>query len=64
MEKINEDRKGHDKKPFDLTKPLKDKEITQSTTDPESGVFHKGEHKKCFAYTAQTGCDKNGYVMD
>lgn len=57
-------RKGHDKKPFDLTKPLKDKEITQSTTDPESGVFHKGEHKKCFAYTAQTGCDKNGYVMD
>lgn len=64
MEEINEDRNEHDKKPFDKTKPPKDKEITQSTTDPESGVFHKGEHKKCFAYTAQTGCDKNGYVMD
>lgn len=64
MEEINEDREEHDKKPFDGSKPPKDKEISQSTTDPESGVFHKGEHKKCFAYTAQTGCDKNGYIMD
>lgn len=64
MEEINEDRDKHDKKPFDGPKPPEDKEITESTTDPESGVFHKGEHKKCFAYTAQTGCDKNGYVMD
>lgn len=64
MEEINNDREKHDKKPFDETKPPKDKEISQSTTDPESGVFHKGEHKKCFAYTAQTGCDKNGYVME
>ena len=64
MEEINEDREDHDKNPFDGANPPKEKEITQSTTDPESGVFHKGEHKKCFAYTAQTGCDKNGYVMD
>lgn len=64
MEEINEDRSEHDKKPFDEIKPPKEKEISQSTTDPESGVFHKGEHKKCFAYTAQTGCDKNGYVME
>lgn len=64
MEEINEDRSEHDKKPFDEVKPPKEKEISQSTTDPESGVFHKGEHKKCFAYTAQTGCDKNGYVME
>ena len=27
-------------------------------------MFHKGEHKKCFAYTAQIACDKNGYVID
>lgn len=40
------------------------KEVTVSTTDPECGVFHKGEHKKCFAYAAQTACDKHGYVMD
>lgn len=38
--------------------------INESTTDPESGVFHKGEHKKCLAYASQTGCDKNGYVLD
>ncbi len=38
--------------------------MNQSATDPECGVFHKGEHKKCFAYTAQTACDKNGYVLD
>lgn len=33
-------------------------------TAPESGVFYKYKYKKCFAYTAQTGCDKNGYVME
>lgn len=64
MEEINEDRADHGKKPFDGTKVTEEKTINESTTDPESGVFHKGEHKKCFAYTAQTGCDKNGYVMD
>ena len=64
MAEINQDREDHDKKPFDGPKPPEDKEITTSETDPESGVFHKGEHKKCFAYTAQTGCDKNGYIMD
>lgn len=64
MEEINEDRANHGKKPFDGTKATEEKAINESTTDPESGVFHKGEHKKCFAYTAQTGCDKNGYVMD
>ncbi len=64
MEEINEDRESHNKKPFDGTKEPEEKVINESTTDPESGVFHKGEHKKCLAYTAQTGCDKNGYVMD
>lgn len=64
MAEINQDRENHGKKPFDGPKPPEEKEITISETDPESGVFHKGEHKKCFAYTAQTGCDKNGYVMD
>ena len=64
MEEINEDREEHNKKPFDDTKPPEEKIINESTTDPESGVFHKGEHKKCLAYTAQTACDKNGYVMD
>ena len=64
MKEINEEREGNGKKPFDGPKPPQEKEIKESTTDPESGVFHKGEHKKCFAYAAQTACDKNGYIMD
>ena len=66
MEEINEDRENHGKKPFDDTKPPKEEEheIIESKTDPDCGVFHKGEHKKCFAYTAQTACDKHGYVLD
>ena len=64
-EEINKDREIHNKK------PLKEKETSNefkknvkiSTTDPESGLFHKGEHKKVFAYTANTACDKNNYVL-
>ena len=64
MEEINEAREEHGKKPFDEPKPPEKKTVNESTTDPESGVFHKGEHKKCLAYTSQTGCDKNGYILD
>ena len=64
MDEINQDRAEHDKKPFDESNTPESKISNVSTTDPESGVFHKGEHKKCFAYTAQTACDKHGYVMD
>lgn len=64
LEEINQDRKNHDKKPFDDNKPPKEKIVNESTANPECGVFHKGEHKKCFAYAAQTACDKNGYVLD
>ena len=42
----------------------KQKTATVSTTDPECGMFHKGEHKRCFAYEAHTVCDKNGYVLE
>ena len=34
-----------------------------STTNPESGVFHKGKHKKSFAYEAHTACDKHNFVL-
>lgn len=70
---INNDRENHGKK------PLKDKdkdddpkggsggndikEVTESTVDPESGLFHKGEHKEVFAYVSQTACDKHGWVL-
>ncbi|WMJ21806.1 IS1182 family transposase [Paludicola sp. MB14-C6] len=66
MDEINKDREEHKKKPFDDTKPpkIEEKIINESTTDPESGVFHKGEHKKCLAYEAHTACDKKGYIVD
>lgn len=69
---INQDRASHNKK------PLKDKDdddegggatgsaektVTQSKTDPESGLFHKGEHKEVFAYASQTACDKHGWIL-
>ena len=63
MKEINEDREEHGKKPFEGKKEKEEKIINESTTDPESGVFHKGEHKKCFAYSAQTACDQNGYIL-
>lgn len=61
---IDEDRENHNKKPLKTKKEKPEiKEITQSTTDPESGLFHKGEHKEVFAYCVQTSCDKNGWIL-
>ena len=39
------------------------KHIKESLTDPGSGCFHKDEKEKCFAYTHQVFCDKNGFVL-
>jgi transposase len=39
------------------------KRIKQSSVDPQSGHFHKGEHEKQFAYSAQTTCDQNGFIL-
>lgn len=72
---VNEDRKKHGKKPFEEddddenddseggSSSKNEKIIQQSKTDPESGLFHKGDHKQVFAYTAQTACDKNGWIL-
>jgi transposase len=67
---IEADREAHGKK------PLKDhdnddkgngsggvRQITVSTTDPDCGLFHKGEHKVEFAYTAHAACDKHNFVL-
>lgn len=35
-----------------------------STSDPESGWFHKGEHKSVFAFGVQCACDRNGWIVD
>lgn len=78
LAEINEVRKQHNQKEFDslkreeydydentgeLVERVKTKTVKQSTTDPEAGNFHKGEHEECFAYCLQTFCDKNGYVL-
>lgn len=47
-----------------LANRKKMKTVTKSVTDPESGLFVKGEHKRQFAYEAHTACDKNGYVLE
>lgn len=76
---INEDREAHGKKPLkesadknsddDNTPPSsgsgskKEKEIKSSASDPESGWFHKGEHKSVFAYAVETACDKYGWIL-
>lgn len=38
-------------------------EKTVSTTDPDCGMFVKGEHERQFAYEAHTACNKNGMVL-
>ena len=34
-----------------------------SKNDPESGLFHKGEKERRFAYSANTACETHGYVL-
>ena len=68
FEEINRDREAHGKKPFeDVTEMIPATpemvEKTVSTTDPECGVFHKGETQKVFAYEAHTACDKHNFVI-
>jgi len=63
-EEINTDREAHGKKPLkESAKEPEVKEITVSDTDPDCGIFHKGEHKVEFAYESHTCCDENGFVL-
>lgn len=70
-EEINSDREAHGKKPLNEKKDDDPKngasgggkEIKESTSDPESGWFHKGEHKQVFAYGVETACDKYGWIL-
>lgn len=47
-----------------LARRKKMKTVTQSVTDPDSGLFVKGNHKRQFAYEAHTACDKHGYILE
>ena len=59
----NHDREKHGKKPLNPAKGKKPVSKKISTTDPESGWFHKGEHKEVLAYNAQVACDKHGWAL-
>ena len=52
------------KKKLARRKKEKNRTVTKSVTDLDSGLFVKGEHKKQFAYEAHTACDKNGFVLE
>ena len=68
---IDKDREEHGKRPLkdkdddpkDGSGTKEEKTVKTSKTDPESGWFHKGDHKEVFAYSAQTACDKNGWIL-
>ena len=62
-EEINADRAAHGKKPLEKKPNLSEKEVKTSTTDPEAGLFVKGEKERVFAYSFHTACDRNGFVL-
>ncbi len=66
MEEVNADRQAHGKKPLngDRNGTGKTKTVVESVTDPDSGLFVKGEHERQFAYEAHTACDRNGYILE
>jgi len=69
---IDAEREMYGKKPFkreddsddDGTPPAAEtKTVTKSTTDPECGLFHKGEHEQQFAYVTGVACDRHNFVL-
>ena len=58
-------RKDHtSKKKLARRKKEKKRTVTKSITDPDCGLFVKGDHKRQFAYEAHTACDKNGFILE
>ncbi|MGN8889110.1 hypothetical protein ACTNBU_01395, partial [Dysosmobacter sp. HCP28S3_G4] len=52
------------KKKLARRKKEKTRTVTKSRTDPDSGLFVKGDHKRQFAYEAHTACDSHGFVLE
>ena len=61
---LNKDREDNGKKPFppDKFEPG-EKEIKESTTDPESGYYVKDERTKQFAYSFHAASDERGFIV-
>ena len=68
---VNEEREKLGKKPIEddddenqgVGGSQETAEKTVSTTDPDCGMFVKGEHERQFAYEAHTACDRRGFVL-
>ena len=52
------------KKKLARRKKEKTHTVTKSMTDPDCGLFVKGDHKRQFAYEVHTACDKHGFVLE
>ena len=57
-------RDNTSKKKLARRKKEKKRTVTKSVTDPDSGLFVKGDHKRQFAYEAHTACDKHGFILE
>ena len=63
---IDADRAAHGKKPLkkkdddDGSTPARQKTVTESTTDPDSGVFQKGEHQEMLRLRGAYGLRQAG----
>lgn len=62
-EEINAERERLGKPPIEDNDEEETVEKTVSTTDPDCGMFIKGEHERQFAYEAHTACDRHGFVL-
>lgn len=69
---VNAEREKLGKKPIEDEEDDRDNdhphsggtaEKTVSTTDPDCGMFIKGEHERQFAYEAHTACERHGFVL-
>ena len=63
-DEIGRDREKQGKGKLPPREEKQETTITQSKTDPESGLFVKGEHERQFAYVANTACDKHNFILD
>ena len=64
-EEINEERIKYDKKPFEYKNEIEEKHIKVSTTDKESGYYHRDNKEKGFMYLDhRTVDDKCNIIVD
>lgn len=63
LSEVNAEREKLSKKPIEANTEQEMTERTVSTTDPDAGMFVKGEHERQFAYEAHTASDSKGFVV-